>query len=149
MKIELATIDDIPDLCTLLDYLFAQEAEFEPDRAAQARGLSAVISDYNVGDILLMRKSGEVIAMVNLLYTVSTALGERVAILEDMIVSPKFQCQGVGSKLLNHAIAFAKDNGCKRITLLTDDDNIHAHRFYTEHGFSRSSMLTFRLALGD
>lgn len=149
MKIERATIEDIAQLCILLDYLFAQESEFKPDREAQTRGLSAVISADDVGDIFIVRQEGEVIAMVNILYSISTALGARVATLEDMIVSPMFQSQGVGSELLSYAVQFAKEQGCKRITLLTDDDNEGAHRFYQSYGFSRSSMLTFRLPLDD
>jgi len=149
MKIERATIEDIAQLCILLDYLFAQESEFKPDREAQTRGLSAVISDDDVGDIFLVRKEGEVIAMVNILYSVSTALGARVAILEDMVVLPIARNQGVGSRLISFAIEFAKEQGCQRVTLLTDIDNVDAHRFYQNHGFSRSSMLTFRLQLDD
>jgi len=149
VEIERAIIKDIPELCTLLDYLFEQESEFKPDRKVQSRGLSAIIDGNNVGDILLVRQAGEIIAMVNLLYTISTALGSRVAILEDMVVLPKYRDQGMGLKLLDYAIQFAKEQGCKRISLLTDSDNKGAHRFYQKYGFSRSSMLTFRLSLVD
>ncbi len=83
--------------------------------------------------------------MLNLLYTVSTALGARVGILEDMIISKDYRSQGFGSKLINFAIEFAKENGCKRLTLLTDTDNISAHKFYADKGFSRSSMIPFRI----
>ncbi|MCP4430721.1 MAG: GNAT family N-acetyltransferase [Gammaproteobacteria bacterium] len=147
MEITIATLNDIDKLCELLDSLFAQEAEFLPDRGAQARGLATVINGTEVGDILIARNNGEIIAMVNLLYTVSTALGEPVALLEDMVVSPNGRGQGVGSKLIRQAIEFAKGKGCKRITLLTDDDNNGAHRFYEKHGFSRSPMVTFRMPL--
>jgi GNAT superfamily N-acetyltransferase len=149
VEIERATIKDVPDLCTLLDYLFEQEAEFKSSREAQTRGLSEIINGNGAGDILVLRQASEIIAMVNLIYIVSTAFGSRVAILEDMVVLPKYRDQGTGSKLLDYAIQFAKEQGCKRISLLTDDDNYHAHRFYQKHGFSRSSMLTFRITLSD
>ena len=87
--------------------------------------------------------------MVNLLYTVSTALGQRVALLEDMVVSTNKRGQGVGSSIIKQAVDFAKGKGCKRITLLTDDDNCGAQRFYERHGFSRSSMVAFRMPLDD
>ena len=147
MEIGRATIKDIPELCTLLDYLFEQELEFEPDREVQSRGLSAIIDGEDVGDILLVRQAGEIIAMVNLLYTVSTALGSRVAILEDMVVLPDYRGQGVGSRLLSYATQFAKEQRCNRISLLTDSDNEGAHRFYQKRGFSHSFMATFRLVL--
>ena len=81
MEIERATIKDVPDLCTLLDYLFEQEAEFKSSREAQTRGLSEIINGNGAGDILVLRQASEIIAMVNLIYIVSTAFGSRVAIL--------------------------------------------------------------------
>lgn len=144
MEFTTATITDIPTLCDLLDSLFSQEAEFKPDHEAQARGLLAIINNPETGNIIIARESGKVVGMVNLLYTVSTALGERVGLLEDMVVSPDNREEGTGSKLLDHTIKFAKENECKRITLLTDHDNEGAHRFYQRHGFFRSSMVAFR-----
>jgi ribosomal protein S18 acetylase RimI-like enzyme len=85
--------------------------------------------------------------MINLLYTVSTALGARVALLEDMVVLPQFRGVGAGSKLLQAAIAHARASGCKRITLLTDGDNEAAQKFYSNHGFTASRMVPFRLKL--
>jgi len=147
MQITTATPDDIPALCTLLDHLFAQEAEFRPDREAQYRGLEMIIADPAVGTILVARREGEVIGMVNLLYTASTALGSRVAILEDMVVLPEHRDGGTGSQLLEAAIAHAAGQGCGRITLLTDADNKAAQRFYRRHDFALSPMVPLRLSL--
>lgn len=147
MKIEVAQISDIPALCTLLDSLFTQETEFKSDHNAQVRGLASVIESDEVGDILVVRENGDVIAMVNILYTVSTALGTRVGLLEDMIVSKAGRGSGIGSKLLEKAVEFARDKGCQRITLLTDHDNEGAHRFYQKHGFGLSTMVAFRKSL--
>jgi GNAT superfamily N-acetyltransferase len=147
MKVEVAESSDIPALCELLDSLFVQETEFESDQDAQIRGLKSVIDNDHVGDILVARDNGHVIAMVNVLYTVSTALGARVGLLEDMIVSSTGRGSGVGGKLLERAIEFAKEKGCQRITLLTDHDNEGAHRFYQKHGFSLSTMVAFRKSL--
>ena len=144
MKFAVAKSSDIPALCDLLESLFTQEAEFKSDRDAQARGLKSVIENDDVGDILVVRDNDHVIAMVNVLYTVSTALGARVGILEDMVVSSAGRGLGVGSMLLESAMEFAKEKGCQRITLLTDHDNEGAHRFYQKHGFSISTMVAFR-----
>ncbi len=104
MEISIASLNDIPELCTLLNSLFSQEAEFLPDRQAQTRGLATVINGSEVGDILIARDDGEIIGMVNLLYTVSTALGAQVALLEDMVVSPNRRGQGIGSILIRDAV---------------------------------------------
>ena len=147
MTIRLATPADIPALCTLLDQLFAQEAEFTPDRAAQQRGLAAIVDTPAVGEILVAEADGRIVAMVNLLYTVSTALGAQVALLEDMVVDAAARGAGRGSALLERAIAHARQRGCKRITLLTDADNAAAQRFYARHGFGNSAMIPLRLLL--
>jgi len=144
MDIEPANLDDIPSLCCLLDQLFAQEAEFKPDRQTQERGLRLIIDNPEIGTILVARSNIQLVGMVNLLYTVSTALGEKVALLEDMVVSTEHRANGIGSQLLTHALSFAKHKGCKRITLLTDADNQKAQAFYQRHGFSRSPMVPLR-----
>ncbi|MBV2134337.1 GNAT family N-acetyltransferase [Pseudomonas sp. MAP12] len=138
---------DIPALCQLLDQLLAQEAEFTPDRAAQQRGLAAIIADPAVGEILVAVEDARIVAMVNLLYTISTALGARVALLEDMVVDAATRGAGVGSALLERAIAHAREIGCRRLTLLTDADNLAAQRFYGRQGFTHSAMRPLRRVL--
>jgi GNAT superfamily N-acetyltransferase len=147
MEVKLATARDVPGLCGLLAVLFAQEAEFRPDAAAQARGLSMILDDPALGAILVACEQDRLLGMVNLLYTVSTALGCRVALLEDMVVAPGARGRGIGGHLLTTAIAHAHAAGCQRITLLTDTDNVSAQGFYRRHGFVSSPMLPMRLAL--
>jgi len=146
MEITKATKEDIPGLCELLGFLFAQEAEFQPDRSLQSAGLREIIDFPERGQILVLRKWGSPLGMINLLFTVSTALGGRVAILEDMVVHPDHRGNGAGSKLLEAAIYFAKSVGCRRLTLLTDQTNRSAQRFYKRHGFIISKMVPMRLS---
>ena len=149
MQINPALPEDIPALCELLAHLFQQEAEFTPDDAAQRRALAMIIDHPEVSQILVARRGDDVVGMVNLLYTVSTAMGGRVALLEDMIVAPHARGVGVGSQLLGHALALARMSGCLRITLLTDRTNAAALRFYQRHGFIASAMVPLRLALDE
>ncbi|MGH8602944.1 MAG: GNAT family N-acetyltransferase, partial [Gammaproteobacteria bacterium] len=83
---------------------------------------------------------------VNVLFTVSTALGGPVALLEDMVVHPEYRGGGAGSRLLQAAINLAESSGCYRITLLTDRTNESAQRFYKRHGFTLSDMVPMRLS---
>ena len=145
----MAITSDIPTLCTLLDYLFSQEVEFKPDHKTQSRGLEMILNNNNIGNIFVAKKNEKIIGMVILLYTVSTALGERVALLEDMVVSPDERELGIGSTLLDHAVKYAIEKGCKRITLLTDKINIRAQKFYKQHKFNCSSMIPFRMIINN
>ncbi len=145
----IAKVEDIKELCRFLNELFTQEAEFTPDEAAQERALKKIISDESVGEIFVAQKDDEIVAMVNILYTVSTALGAKVAILEDMIVDKRYRGQDIGSSLIEFALNCVKAKGCKRVTLLSDSDNFKAHKFYEKHGFAKSTMIPFRKIIND
>ena len=146
-QIATATAADIPHLCALLAILFTQEADFQPDASKQTAGLRQIIEHPEVGRILALREDDGIIGMANLLFTVSTACGGKVALLEDMIVHPARRGDGLGGKLLEAAIELARREGCLRITLLTDRANDAAIGFYQRHGFGMSEMLPLRLAL--
>lgn len=147
--VEEAKSSDIEDLVDLLILLFSQEAEFVPERDLQRAGLRSIIEDASIGTIFVLKKKGVIIGMVSLLWSVSTALGGKVAFLEDMIVRPEYRGQKKGTVLIEYAIAYAKKHACKRITLLTDNDNFAAHHFYKHFGFRNSSMQPMRLILNN
>jgi GNAT superfamily N-acetyltransferase len=83
--------------------------------------------------------------MINLLFTISTAEGGFVILLEDLVVHQKYQGKGYGSRLLQHAIDFAKQKNFLRVTLLTDRPENVAQEFFRHHGFVESSMIPMRL----
>lgn len=145
--IEAATLEDLAQLTDLLTMLFMQEADFQPDRAKQERGLGMIIESPSSGRIFAAHDGEEIVGMVCLLFTISTAEGGPVCWLEDMIVHPDRRSSGLGSRLLQHAINFARSNGFTRITLLTDRMNEGAIRFYGRHGFKQSEMAALRLHL--
>lgn len=145
IEIVAAQEQDVDGMADLLLSLFDQEADFAPDRAKQLAGLRLIMAEPKTGQLFAARANGKVVGMVSLLFTVSTALGKPVCWLEDMVVSKDARGQGLGSTLLNHAIAFAKDKGYGRITLLTDLANKDAQRFYARHGFALSEMTPMRL----
>ena len=149
-KIETATLEDIPQLAELLGELFALEPYFTPDRAKQSRGLKLIIEHPETGCILVLREGPRILAMVNLLYTVSTAEGGPALLMEDFIVREGHRGGGLGTQLLERAVQIAKDRGFTRITLLTDGNNAGGIRFYQRHDFTLSSMVPMRLRLtGD
>ena len=146
-SVEEAKLSDVESLIDLLTLLFSQEAEFKPDHDAQYRGLQIILEDANIGTIFILKHDQKIIGMVSLLWTISTALGGRVAFLEDMILHPSYQGKGGGKMLVEYAIAYAQEVKCKRITLLSDTDNFGAHRFYKRLGFENSLMQPMRLIL--
>jgi GNAT superfamily N-acetyltransferase len=147
ITVDKAQQSDIDALVSLLGSLFAQEAEFSADPSKQAVGLKLILDDSSIGQILVARKDGILIGMVNLLFTVSTALGQRVAILDDLIVSPTARSNGVGKRLMDAAIQYCSEGGFARISLQTDFDNHLAQSLYESKGFVRSRMLAYKRIL--
>lgn len=146
MVIRSANLGDIDRCCELLTILFEKEAEFSPDPECQKKGLQMIIENpsYGTAFVCESRNDGYITGMIVLLFSISTALGMKVALLEDMIVDPDFRSRGIGNHLIQHAVRFAEDKGFGRITLLTDADNGNAHDFYKKNGFTRSGMVAFR-----
>ena len=149
IRIEPAILDDLPDLVALLHDLFSMEADFVPDKEKQERGLRLILEQPSRGRIFVMRNDHRIIGMINLLITISTAEGGFVLLLEDVVIDQEHRGQGYGSKLLDHAIAFAKQKNFLRITLLTDKWNDASKRFYLQRGFVESDMIPLRMFFRD
>jgi GNAT superfamily N-acetyltransferase len=147
--IEQATLEDLPQLSDLLGDLFTMEGDFRPDRAKQMRGLRLILEQPNRGRIFVLRHNGVIFGMINLLFTISTAEGGFVIVLEDVVIQRDYRGQGYGTKLLRHAIEYAKKKDFLRITLLTDRLNERSQEFFKEHGFIVSKMIPMRLIFGD
>ncbi len=148
LRIEPATIEDMPLMAELLADLFAHEPDFHPDRAKQMRALKLILEKPNRGRIFVLRNNDRIIAMVNLLFTISTAEGGFVVVLEDLVVHADYRGQGHGGRLLQYAIDFARSKEFLRISLVTDRVKGRVPDFWRKHGFVESGMVTMRLRLG-
>ena len=138
---------DLEQLVALLGLLFEYEEEFAPDADKQRRALQAILADPGVCRTYVAREGERIVAMANLLYTVSTAEGGRAALFEDLVVVPERRGKGIGSALLRHVIDSARQEGLTRITLLTDRGNKRAQALYRKVGFVASTMTAMRLKL--
>lgn len=144
-KVEAATIEDLPALTELVMDLFSRSDDFTPDREAQERGLRLILEQPSRGRIFVLRNEHRLIGMVNLLFTISTAMGGFVILMEDVIVHPDHRGQGYGTMLLEHVIDFARRKDFKRITLLTDKISAESQHFFRKNGFDYSNMIPMRL----
>jgi GNAT superfamily N-acetyltransferase len=135
---------DIPALAGLLAELFTLESDFRPDLAKQEQGLRLIVENPATGRIFVLRAGGRIVGMASALFTVSTAEGGPVVLLEDVIVAEGYRGRGLGRKLVGHVLDWARDNGFRRVTLLADRDNDLALRFYEGLGFGPSCIAVYR-----
>lgn len=143
-RVEPATIEDLPALTELVMDLMARSGDFTPDRVLQERGLRLILEQPNRGRIFVLRNRDRIFGMVNLLFTISTARGGFVILMEDVIIHPSHRGQGYGSMLVDYVIDFAKKKNFRRITLLTDRMSAESQEFFKKHGFEHSHMIPMR-----
>ncbi|WP_439576492.1 GNAT family N-acetyltransferase [Elioraea sp.] len=138
--------EDSAALVALLAQLFAIEAEFAIDPAAQARGLDLLRSRADAM-ILVAESDGFVVGMCTVQLTASTARGGLSAGVEDVVVDQPYRGRGIGRALLAAAEAWARRRGAVRIALLADETNLRALDFYDRLGVTRTRLVWLAKAL--
>ena len=144
LRIEPATIEDLDALVALVMELMDLQDDFLPDRDNQTKGIRLILEEPSRGRIFVLRNDDRIIGMVNLLFTISTAVGGFVILMEDVVVHPDHRGQGYGSLLLEHVFEFARQKDFRRITLLTDKLSASSQGFFRKHGFEFSHLIPMR-----
>ena len=66
--------------------------------------------------------------------------GTPSAIVEDVVVSPYHQGQGIGRQMMAHARELARQAGCYKLVLSSNQKRERAHAFYASLGFQRHGL---------
>lgn len=144
-RVEMATLEDLPALTELVMDLFSMSSgDFKPDREVQERGLRLILEQPSRGRIAVVRNNDQIFGMVNMLFTISTARGGFVMLMEDVVIHPNHRGQGFGTMLVDYVIEFAKQKKFLRITLLTDKISAESQSFFRKQGFEHSHMIPMR-----
>lgn len=62
-------------------------------------------------------------------------LGARSAVIEDVVVDPQWQKNGVGKTMMRHALRICSQKGCYKAVLSSNLKRNGAHSFYKSLGF--------------
>src|SRR5712692_9302387 len=101
---EAATEADLDELSDRLGELFSEESDFRPNKEKQLRGLRLIFEEPSRGRVFVLRRDRSIVGMINLLFTISTAEGGFVMLLEDLVIHKGYRDHGYGSQLLEYAI---------------------------------------------
>jgi len=69
--------------------------------------------------------------------------GKSIGIIENVITDTEYRRKGIGKKLIETALAYAKENNCYKILLQSNNKRKEAHKFYTRCGFNGDSKRAF------
>jgi Leucine-rich repeat (LRR) protein len=140
--IEEAKSEDLAQMASLLELLFAIESDFTFDYEKQLNGITRLF-EYEGSDLLVARDGDKVVGMVTMQRLISSAAGDFIGQIEDLVVLEAYRKSGIGSRLINKIRFIAQNRGYKRIQLAADIDNDYALQFYTRRGFSRTHLAIF------
>jgi len=72
-------------------------------------------------------------------------LGAPSAIVEGVVVDPRWQGHGIGAAMMRHAMREAAAKRCYKIVLSSNEKRTRAHAFYEDLGFERHGF-SFRIS---
>ncbi|MGJ8685899.1 MAG: GNAT family N-acetyltransferase [Spongiibacteraceae bacterium] len=87
----------------------------------------------------LARESGDVVGFATIYFTFTSSITAKVAVLNDLYVSPDHRGEGTGRQLLEHCREYAAASGAARLQWVTAPDNEPAQRLYDAMATSKSS----------
>jgi GNAT superfamily N-acetyltransferase len=131
-----ATAADLPSVLAL----YAQPAMDNGQVLAieEAEQLLAQFSHYPNYRLFVACDADRVVGTFALLIMHNLAhQGTPSAIVEDVVVSDAHQSQGIGRDMMHHAMTLAREAGCYKLVLSSNQKRERAHAFYESLGFQR------------
>jgi len=138
-----ATQGDLPDILALLAQPDMDGGALPLAEAERVFARMARYPDYRLHVALL---DGRIVGSFALL--IMDSLGHRgtpSAIVEDLVVAPARQRQGIGTAMMRHVLGLCAEKGCYKLTLSSNLSRERAHAFYESLGFERHGY-SFKIA---
>lgn len=136
-----ATRDDVESIVRLLadDVFGSQRESYEaPLPKSYYEAFEAIDRDPN-NELVVGELDGEVVATLQLtIIPYLSRRGSRRALVEAVRVDSRVRGRRIGERLMDWAIARAREHGCTVMQLTTDKQRADAHRFYARLGFEAS-----------
>ena len=131
-----AGVDDLPEILRLYAL-----PEFDDGRLlslADARRRFERLQQYPDYRIYVTEIGGRIMGTFAFLVMEKlNHLGKPAAIVDDVIEYAGVRGQGIGRRMMEHAMQLAREKGCYKLALSTNVKRAGAHRFYESLGFDR------------
>ncbi|MFD1152384.1 GNAT family N-acetyltransferase [Saccharothrix hoggarensis] len=133
-----ATADDDPE--RLFDLLWALAPDDDRPPADRLAAAWREIVAQAGRRVFLAERDGELVGAVDTVVLPNLTRGARPFMLvENVVVRPGDRRGGVGSALFRAALGWARERGCYKVQLLSNDRRADAHLFYERHGFAATA----------
>jgi ribosomal protein S18 acetylase RimI-like enzyme len=130
-----ATADDVTDVVRLLAVQFA-EHRIDVADATLRDAVAGMLADGRRGTILVAVAGERAVGVAVLSFTWTLEHGGQAAWLDELYVEPAERDRGVGRRLLDAALAHARDAGAHAVDLEIDVDHTRVASLYRRAGFA-------------
>lgn len=136
VAIRQATEDDLPRVLALYAQPEIDDGDILP--LPEAAAIFRRFADYPDYRLFVAEDGGAIVGSFALLVMDNLGhLGARSAVIEDVVVDPACQGQGIGKAMMAFALEQARSQGCYKASLSSDRKREAAHAFYEKLGFAR------------
>jgi GNAT superfamily N-acetyltransferase len=138
MDISIRTVHqhELPALLNLYKHLNPIDAPL-PDELTLQQVWSQILSDDKI-NCFVADLDGLLIASCTLIVVPNLTRGARsYGLIENVVTHADYRRQGVGRRLIHHALQFAWNHNCYKVMLLSSNKREEIHQFYEKIGFKK------------
>lgn len=136
MRIVRANIHDLDKAAALFNG-YRQFYQQEDNLALASQFIKERLSKKDSVLFMAINEQDEAMGFTQLYPSFSSVSMKPIYILNDLYVAADYRKQHVAESLMNHAKAFAHDEGCNALTLQTAFDNHQAQALYNKLGYKK------------
>jgi len=94
----------------------------------------------------LAKTNGKIIGSLYICIIINLTYNKKsIGYIENVIVDENYRKKGIGKKLMEMAIEYAKEKNCYKVVLQSGMKRTEAHKFYENIGFNGESKKAFEL----
>jgi len=138
-----ATEPDLPAVLELYRHLHPHEPPLEP---ATAKPVWSALLASGLTTVILAQVAERLVSSCTLAIVPNLSRGGRsYAMIENVVTHADYRRQGLGRRVLQHAIALAWQADCYKVHLATGSHRESTLRFYESSGFQRGGKTYFEV----
>jgi GNAT superfamily N-acetyltransferase len=135
---QIATAKHIDRILPLMREFYLDEG-YSFDETVARSALEEFIRNPNLGELWVATEGDQVVAYIAVTFGFSFEFGGRDAFVDELVVAPSHQGQGLGTKALAVAEAVCRTAGVRALHLEVERGKDHARRLYEKSGFVEHS----------
>lgn len=134
-----ASDKDIPLILGLLCDLGRPKPQKDSDVDSFRKLVKQYVADSDKQILVAVLDDVKIVGMISMMFLPRLNRDTLEMYIPELVVVEKYQKLGIGKKLINSCIAFAKEKKCHRIRLESGNQRTESHQFYKHLGFEQSA----------